>query len=267
MPTVTAHAVGTFNWPELATTDPIAAKKFYTALFGWQYTDNDMGPQGVYTIFKRDGEDVASVYTMDAGQASTGIPPYWGTYITVESADAAAAKAKSLGGTVIMEPFDVMEHGRMAVITDPQGATFCVWQAKAHIGIHVHGEPNSLGWTQLNAKDTAVAKTFYTELIGWKVQDNAMPGEMGGVYTTWLKADGPAGGMMGIPPMPGSQNVPSHWLPYFAVTSVDDSYAKATSLGAKTYVPPSDIPGTGRFSVLADPQGATFALIKFTKQG
>jgi predicted enzyme related to lactoylglutathione lyase len=264
MPTVTMHAIGTFCWPELSTSDPLAAKKFYSTMFGWQTKDTDMGPQGVYTIFTLDGKDVSACYKMDAKQAQTGMPPYWGTYISVENADAAVAKAKTLGGTVMMEPFDVMEHGRMAVITDPQGATFCVWQAKTNIGVQVHGEPNSLGWTQLNAKDTGVAKKFYTELIGWKVQEDAMPGEMGGgSYTTWLKADGPAGGMMAMPP---GAPAPSHWLPYFAVTNVDTSAQNAGSLGAKTYVPPTDIPGTGRFAVLADPQGATFAVVTFTKK-
>lgn len=263
MPTVTTHAPGTFCWPELATKDQDGAKKFYTSLFGWEYKDSDMGPQGIYTIFTREGKDVAALYTMDKGQAATGMPPYWGTYVSVESADATAAKAKSLGGTVIMEPFDVMEHGRMAVITDPQGATFCLWQAKQNCGVTVYGEPNSLGWTQLNAKDTGVAKKFYTELIGWTAQDDAMPAEMGGGhYTTWLKADGPAGGMMAMPP---GGPAPSHWLPYFAVTNVDEAAKKAASLGAMTYVPPTDIPGTGRFAVHADPQGATFALVTFTK--
>lgn len=264
MPTATTHAPGTFNWPELATSDQNGAKQFYTSLFGWEYRDTDMGPQGIYTIFTREGQDVAALYTMDKNQAATGMPPYWGTYVTVENADAAAAKAKSLGGTVIMEPFDVMEHGRMAVITDPQGATFCVWQAKAHCGITVYGENNSLGWTQLNAKDTGVAKKFYTELIGWKAQDDPMGPEFGGgYYTTWLKADGPAGGMMAMPP--GTDGAPSHWLPYFAVANVDEAAKKAGSLGAQTYVPPMDIPGTGRFSVHADPQGASFALVSFTQ--
>ena len=261
MPTVTTHAPGTFNWPELATKDQDGAKKFYTSLFGWEYRDTDMGPQGVYTIFTLNGSDVAALYTMDANQAATGMPPYWGTYVTVENADAAAAKAKALGGTVIMEPFEVMEHGRMAVITDPQGATFCVWQAKSHCGVQVYGEPNSLGWTQLNARDTGVAKKFYTELIGWKTQDDPMSAEFGGGhYTTWLKADGPAGGMM---PMPPGVAAPSHWLPYFLVSNVDDAAKKAASLGAATHVPPTDIPGTGRFSVHADPQGAAFALVTF----
>ena len=262
MPTVTTHAPGTFCWPELSTSDPIAAKKFYPGLFGWQIKDQDMGPQGVYTIFTLDGNDVSACYKMDEAQAKTGMPPYWVSYISVESADAAAAKAKTLGGQVLLEPFDVMEHGRMAVITDPQGATFCVWQAKKHIGVTVHGEPNSLGWTQLNAKDPAAAKTFYTALIGWKTKDEPMTGQPG-TYTTWLKADGPAGGMMALPP---GTPAPPHWLPYFAVTSVDSTAQKAASLGARTYVPPTDIPGIGRFAVLADPQGATFAVVTFTKK-
>ena len=126
MPTVTTHAPGTFNWPELATTDQNAAKKFYTTLFDWQATDDDMGPGGVYTIFKRDGKAVAALYTLKADMRKQGVPPLWGSYISVENADASAAQAKTLGGKVIMEPFDVMEHGRMAVITDPQGAVFAL---------------------------------------------------------------------------------------------------------------------------------------------
>lgn len=261
MPTVTQHALGTFNWPELGTTDQAAAKQFYTALFGWTFEDQDMGPMGVYTIFKRDGADVAALYTLEPKMQEMGVPPNWAAYVTVDNADAAAAKATSLGGTVMMAPFDVMEHGRMAVITDPQGATFCAWQAKKHIGVGVLGEHNSLGWTQLNAKDPAKAKAFYTALLGWKSQDDPMGPEFGGGhYTTFLKADGPAGGMM---PMPPGEQAPSHWLSYFAVANVDAAHQKATSLGAKPYVPPMDIPGTGRFSVVADPQGAVFALVSF----
>ena len=260
---ITAHALGTFSWPELGTTDQDAAKKFYTSLFGWQFKDTDMGPMGTYTIFTRDGVDVGALYTLEPKMRENGVPPFWGAYVTVDDADAAAERARANGGTVMGEPFDVMDHGRMAVIQDPQGATFCVWQAKTHIGAQVHGEPNTLGWTQLNAKDTAVAKTFYTSLIGWKTQEDPMPGT-GGNYTTWLKADGPAGGMMAMPPGTPAA-APAHWLPYFAVTSVDATAQKAGSLGAKTFVPPTDIPGTGRFAVFADPQGAAFAIITFSK--
>ena len=263
MPIVTVHAPGTFNWPELATIDQSAAKKFYSSLFDWQFRDTDMGELGVYTIFTRDGVDVAALYTLEPKMLEMGVPPNWGAYVTVENADEAAAKAKANGGTVLNEPFDVMEHGRMAVIKDPQGAVFCVWQAKQSIGANVLGEPNSLGWVQLNAKDTAKAKAFYPAVVGWKVQNDPMPAAMGGgEYTTWLKADGPAGGMMAMPP--GTEQAPSHWLSYFAVTDVDATTAKALALGGQSYVPPTDIPGTGRFSVLADGQGAAFALIKFS---
>jgi predicted enzyme related to lactoylglutathione lyase len=263
MPTVTTHAPGTFAWPELVTSDGAAAKKFYMALFGWDAEDQVMGPDMTYTIFKLRGTDVAAGFKMTPDMAKMGIPPNWGAYVTVENADAAVERAKALGGQLLQGPHDVMEHGRMAVLMDTQGATFSVWQAKNHIGVGILGEPGSLGWTQLNAKDPAAAKKFYPALLGWQVHDDPMPESMGGgAYTTWLKADGAAGGMM---PMPKDAPAPSHWLSYFAVASVDESAAKAASLGALTYVPPTDIPGTGRFAVLADPQGAAFAIVTFDK--
>jgi predicted enzyme related to lactoylglutathione lyase len=261
MPTATAHVVGTFNWPELASTDTAAAKKFYSALFGWEIHDQPMGPDEMYTIFKLRGLDVASLFALNADMQKNGVPPHWATYITVDNADAATEKAKALGGSVVMGPMDVMDYGRMTVLTDPQGATFCVWQAKKHVGIQLVGEPGSLGWTQLNSKDPAGSKAFYTALIGWQVHDDPMPEFMGGGhYTTWLKSDGPAGGMM---PMPASAPAPSHWMPYFCTADVDATAAKTATLGGLTYVPPTDIPGMGRFAVLADPQGAVFAIVKF----
>ena len=155
MATLTPHAPGTFSWPELGTTDQEGAKKFYTALFGWTANDTPMGPGETYTIFQKNGKDVGALYTLRAEQKQNGVPPNWGAYISVANADETAAKAKQLGGTLLMEPFDVMEHGRMAVITDPQGATFCLWQAKKHCGIQVFGEPNSLGWEVRSSRATS----------------------------------------------------------------------------------------------------------------
>ncbi len=264
MPTVTTHAIGTFCWPELASSDTNGAKKFYTGLFGWQFTDNDMGPGMTYTIFTLGGRDVAALMPLQPEMLKMNVPPTWGSYVSVENTDQSIEKAKSLGGKLLNGPHDVMDHGRMAVLEDPQGAVFCVWQAKNHIGVGVLNEPGSLAWTQLNAKDTGKAKQFYTALLGWKTQEDPMPeSASGGVYTSWLKADGPAGGMMAMPK--DGPPAPSHWLPYFGVANVDAAAQKAASLGAKTYVPPTDIPGTGRFAVLADPQGATFAIVTFTK--
>jgi uncharacterized protein len=257
MPTVTQHAPGTFCWPELMTSDQNAAKQFYAAVFGWKINDLDLGKDGVYTIFELDGKDVAAAFTLQPEQRAQGMPPYWGSFVSVANVDESAKRAVSLGGKLMLEPFDVMDKGRMAVVLDPIGATFSLWQAKAHAGVSMLGEPGSLGWSQLNASDPAKAKPFYTGLFGWAFRDDAM-GD-GSTYTTWLKSDGMAGGMMPLP-MPG---IPSHWLTYFAVANVDETHAKATSLGAITYVSPTDIPGMGRFSVLGDPQGAGFALVRF----
>ena len=138
MATVTQHAPGTFCWPELATLDQNGAKKFYTGLFGWTFKDTDMGPQGVYTIFQSDGADVGALYTMRDEEKAM-MPPHWNAYVSVESADKSTVQAKELGATVIMEPFDVMEHGRMAILMDPAGAVFSVWEAKKHIGVKKNG--------------------------------------------------------------------------------------------------------------------------------
>src|SRR5712692_5500182 len=123
------HPAGSFCWIELATTDQKAAKDFYSSLFGWSPQDSPIGPSEFYTIFKLEGRDAAAGYTLREDQRAHGVPPNWMIYITVDSADQAAAKAKQLGGTVVMTPFDVMDLGRMAVIQDPTGAHFCVWQA------------------------------------------------------------------------------------------------------------------------------------------
>src|SRR5437660_632531 len=119
-------APGTFCWAELATTDGPGAKKFYCELFGWEADDRPIGPDMVYTMLKLDGKDVGALFQKDDSMKN--VPTNWAQYISVTSADETAAKAQSLGGTVMQGPFDVMEFGRMAVILDPAGAAFCIWQ-------------------------------------------------------------------------------------------------------------------------------------------
>ncbi|HKP36058.1 MAG TPA: VOC family protein [Pyrinomonadaceae bacterium] len=248
------HAPGSFCWIELATTDGEAAKKFYGELFGWGAQDNPMGPDSVYTMLKLNGKDVGALYKK--GEEMKQVPTHWASYISVTSADEIAAKAKSLGGNVMMEPFDVMEHGRMAVIADPTGAVFSIWQPKQHTGVGVKGETNSLCWNELLTNDTAKAGEFYTKLFGWKTKSDsgAMP------YTEFINGDDHIGGMMQIQPQMGP--VPPNWGIYIAVDDCDATVAKAESMGAKTYVPPTDIPNVGRFAVLSDPQGGVFNVIK-----
>ena len=250
MTNVDKHEPGSFSWPELATNDPAAAKKFYTSLFGWATDDSPAGPDMVYTTLKKGGRSVGALY-QDVKEKN--IPPHWNTYVTVASADAAAQKAKGLGGKVLAEAFDVMEYGRMAVVQDPQGATICLWQPKQHIGAQVVNEPGALCWCELDTTDTASAQKFYTGLFGWGAKVSPE-------YTEWQKKGTSIGGLMKIPKEWGP--VPPNWLVYFASDDVDATAAKAAKAGGKTIVPPGDIPDMGRFAVLADPQGAVFAIFR-----
>src|SRR5262249_47324506 len=136
---------------------------------GWAATDNPIGPEEVYTIFKVDDKDVGACYTMRPDQQSQGIPPHWDLYIAVESADDTAAKAKQAGGTILAPPFDVMTFGRMAVIQDPTGAVFCIWQANTHVGMRYVGQDNTFCWADLNTRDPERARAFYSTLFGWNI--------------------------------------------------------------------------------------------------
>ena len=249
---------GSFCWPELGTTDPKAAAGFYRTVFGWDVDVQPIGPTETYSMFKMRGREVAAAYTLRDQERQYGVPPHWNTYVSVENADAAAKRAQELGGKVLAPPFDVMDAGRMAVLQEPTGATFQVWQAKRHIGTRLQREPGALCWTELATRDTRKAETFYTQLFGW----NAKLGTDGGVeYTEFSAGGSPSGGMMAMPSQVPSQ-VPAHWTPYFQVTDCDASAAKATSAGGKTIVPPTDIPKVGRFAMIQDPQGAMFAIFK-----
>jgi predicted enzyme related to lactoylglutathione lyase len=188
------------------------------------------------------------------------VPTHWASYVSVTSADETAAKATSLGGTVYKEPFDVFDAGRMAVIADPAGAVFCIWQPNKHAGIGVKGAANTLCWNELLTNDTDKAKDFYTKLFGWSEQTHGEPMQ----YTEWTNNGKAIGGMMKIREDMGP--VPPNWGMYIAVENCDSSAEKAKSLGANVCVGPMDIPTVGRFAVLSDPQGAMFSIIQLAPQ-
>ena len=252
------YTQGTFCWVELGTPDVKGAKQFYSGLLGWSFDDIPMGPDQFYTMCLIDKKRVAAMYSLSDGIAPPGAPPHWAAYVAVDSADAIADKAAAAGATLIKEPFDVPEQGRMAVLQDPTGAMFCIWQSENNVGIELKDAPGAWTYGELYTTDAAKAGTFYSQTFGWTLQQHDM-GPMG-VYTLFQRPgeSDNKGGMMQIGPH--MQGVPSHWLNYFAVTNVDASVEKAKSLGARVQVPPMDIPNIGRFSVITDPQGASFAV-------
>jgi uncharacterized protein len=250
----TEHAPGTFCWVELATSDSAAAKQFYTSLFGWTFEDRPAA-WGTYTILKKNGKDAAALYQI--GPQQPGMPPCWTSYVRVERADDAAAHAKELGGTVQMGPYDAAEHGRMAVLEDPNGAAFSVWEPRANPGVGVVNEPGSFCWQELYTTDPQRAADFYSGLFGWKREARHMDF---GDYVIFERGGRMVAGMMKTPKEWGP--VPPHWLVYFAVDDCDAAVEKAKKLGANVSVAPMDVETAGRFALLTDPQRAAFAVIR-----
>ncbi len=247
MPSVTGYPTGVFCWPELSTTDAAAATRFYRAVFDWEARTFDA--DGLrYTVFQAGGEDVCGGYTMPRSEDGG---PRWNSSVSVESADDTAERTEILGGTVLRAPFDALGVSRIAVLQDPQGASFYAWQQRAHIGFGRHNERGSLCWTELITTDQAKAESFYTQLFGWSAHRF-------GDYVEFLHGRDPVAGMLSTPPGRGA--VGSHWLPYFTVGDVDDAVQIARRHFGTILGRPMDIPLVGRSAVLRDPQGATFGI-------
>jgi hypothetical protein len=258
MAEVKRHDPGSFSWAELATSDAPAAKKFYTSLFGWGLQESAFGEgkDDIYSRLQIAGKDVGALYPMRPEQKQQGVPPNWLPYVTVARVDEAARKAKSLGATLLMEPFDVMSYGRMAVLQDPSGGTLALWEPKEHIGAERVNEDGAFCWMELLTRDLPKAKKFYSDLFGWTIKSSQNDDK----YHEIWRGDAPIGGMMAITPEMGK--MPTTWSVYWMVSDVDKSAAKAKSLGGSVMKGPEDIPTVGRFAALRDPQGAFFNIFK-----
>lgn len=246
---------GVPSWVDLGTPDIPKAIEFYSALFGWQI---EQGPPeaGGYSMCLLRGKPVAGL----GPQMNPG-PPYWTTYVTVDSADEAVARAKEAGGNVLMEPMDVMDVGRMGIVQDPVGAVISVWEPRAHIGAQIVNEPNSYSWSELVTTDTDKSKEFYAAVFGWGSETH---GDGPGAYTEWKIGDRSVGGMMQKPPMMPA-HVPPHWGVYFSVDDTDAAMDKVKELGGQVIMGPMDVE-PGRIAVVTDPQGAPFNLITLKPQ-
>jgi uncharacterized protein len=281
MPERDGYLPGVPCWIDTSQPDPESAVAFYGGLFGWDFEDvMPPGSQGKYFVARLHGGDVAAVGSQPEGAPRAAA---WNTYVSVESADDAAAKVRDAGGNVVMEPFDVLDAGRMALLTDPEGAAFCVWQAKEHKGARIVNEPGSLIFNSLNTRDVDGAKTFYGSVFGWDTLD------LGGGAAMWTlpgygdfleQADpglrdrmtevgapkGFADVVAAMNPIADDQpDTPAHWSVTFAVDDTDAIAARAAELGGRIVVPPFDAPWV-RMTVIADPQSAAFIASKFVPE-
>jgi len=248
------HAPGSFCWMELSTSDQLAAKAFYTSLFGWGYNDAPMGPNDYYTTFTFQDHKAAACYTLRPDEAKLGVPPHWNLYVSVASADATTKRAADCDGKIFCGPFDVATRGRMSTIADPTGAVFSIWEPKEHPGISVQGQHGSFCWADLSTPDPARAANFYSEVFGWGTQ----PGQ-----DDYLHITNGSDYIGGIPPASRrAPHEPPHWMIYFQVDDCDATSARAKELGANIFFGPETIERVGRMTFLADPQGAAFALFQ-----
>jgi uncharacterized protein len=281
MPERDGYPPGVPCWIDTTQPDPEAAVDFYSGLFGWEF-ENVMPPgsDGKYLTARIRGGDVAAV-----GSVPEGAPPMatWNTYVWVDSAEETASKVQDAGGRIVSEPFDILDAGRMAVFTDPEGAAFCVWQAKQHKGARIVNEHGSLNFNDLNTRDVEGAKSFYGSVFGWETleleggfQAWTLPG-----YGDYLERDDPelrkrmsdTGAPAGfedvvasVNPIPDDQaDTSAHWGVTFAVDDADAVAKTAGELGGNVIVPPFDAPWV-RMTVIADPQGATFVASQFVPE-
>lgn len=265
-------------WADATQPDPKAAVEFYGALFGWEFEDTmPAEAPGSYYVARIGGRDVAAV-----SSPMGGAPPRatWSTYIWVDSADAAAERVRAAGGTVLADPFDVMEAGRMAVCADPAGADFCVWEARAHRGAAVVNEPVSVVFNDLATNDVEGARAFYAAVFGWDVLNlgeagiwtlpgygEFLEGINPGTLAAMKEMEAPAGfedAVATLAPLPPGQQEPG-WGVTFAVDDADEIAARAGELGATVLADPFDAPWV-RMTVIADPQGAVFTASKFVPE-
>ncbi len=251
----TSYAPGTPCWVELGTPDIEAAAAFYGALFGWEIPELPNSAElGGYRRAKKNGKDVAGV----APLMQEGQPPAWSTYVSVADAEATTAAIREAGGAVHVEPMDVVGLGKMAVYADPTGAHFGTWQPGTFAGAELVNEPGAFSWSELGTRDPAAAKAFYSTVFGWGTKEHEM-GEMG-TYTEWLVGEDSVGGMMDVSGRLPDE-IPAHWLVYFAVENTDAAVETVKSAGGGVSFGPIDIPA-GRFAIVTDPHGAAFAVIQ-----
>lgn len=247
-------ALGTVAWVDLQTPDLDKARRFYGELLGWSFIGGDDPNAAFYTTAQIRRRKVAGLAKLSA---QSQFPSAWTVYFATDNAEDVARRTRDAGGTVLMPPMDVMEHGRMAIFADPTGAAFGIWQPKQHRGAEVVDEPGAMTWHEVYSHDVTRAREFYARVFGLEQKKLDSPDIE---YWTLHKGEKTVGGVMQMTPaMP--KDLPSHWNTYFAVANADASAKKVTALGGNVMQPPFDTP-YGRMAAVFDPLGAPFCIIQ-----
>jgi uncharacterized protein len=261
---ITGMCQGVPCWFELASTDPDRSFAFHQGLFGWRRTDMDLGPIGTYSFLNNENGCIGALCSLQADQQAQGVPSHWGVYFAVHDCDAATARATELGATVLMQPMDVGEHGRMSVIADPTGAVCSLWQPRSGGGDFVMFEDHAVGWVELATRDTGKARDFYAALLGWTYTESPIPVPDGGNYIEISAGETRYGGILQMNDQWGA--IPPHWGIYVMVPDVDACLARARELGGSIPHPAFDAPGVGRIGMVADPTGAHCYVIQLAQR-
>jgi predicted enzyme related to lactoylglutathione lyase len=256
MAVIKKHHPGEFCWTDLGAKDVASAKRFYQGLFGWKVKDIPGEAGGApYSMLRVKGRDVCALFPMSADQRKVKAPPFWLPYVSVKSAARTAAKAKSAGGTICMGPIAAADHGCLAIIQDPTGASFAVWQPAGHAGAQLNNTPGTVCWHDLNTPKIAAAGKFYAKVFGWTAEERDFSGNAYSLFTLGKK------GVCGLWPEP-IKKLPPCWITYWQVASCAKTVAKAQRLGGGVLMGTTSVPKTCRFAILKDPQGAVFGIVE-----
>jgi hypothetical protein len=247
---------GLFGWADVAVPDTAQAKRFYAGVFGWEAIDSPAGDSMPYTMFALDGQLIAGMGELRQEDIAAGQPPVWSSYIIVDDAADVAERAKSLGASLLMEPMEIPEAGKMFFAIDPVGAAIGFWQAGQHEGAGAFNVPGAMSWNELACRDVEGAKAFYTELLGWGIDVQEFDDFTYTVVNVGERSNGGIYDMTGIVP----DEVPAHWFVWFTVDGTDEAVQRARSLGATIPREPWDTM-FGRMAVISDPQGPTFGVV------
>jgi len=253
---------GSFIWYELMTTDPAGAKDFYDAVVGWNVEAQSNFPNGYRMIGRSDGKFAGGVLPLNDEMQQHGARPTWLGYIYVDDVDASVVAIEKTGGKTYLQPFDIPNVGRVAMVTDPQGAPFYIMKPippandpNAKSDVFSATEQQRVGWNELSTSDPAAARGFYTEQFGWDDKEFMDMGEMG-EYRFLDHGGTRIGALCGV--MPGGQ---PKWRYYFRVPSIGAAKSTAEQHGGTIHMGPHQVP-TGDYIIIgSDPQGAEFALV------